>query len=391
MTPCVLLVSTATRWLGTARMPRNLAKAGFDVALLAPKGSLALHSRFVSKVGLLSETASAMEMLHALIGMVDKVAPRLLIPCDEMAVRLLFAFMLEPPRGLDAYTKTRLTGLIETSLGDSRHYWTSIDKTLLPAAAKASGVRMPECAVVGEPDGALAFADAHGYPVVLKRRYGFAGQGVAIVSSGNELGAAMRELQKPDQLDLGGHESPRLLVQSFIAGPHISQALVAVGGESLAGFAWERFVSTRPVAGQTAVLRFVESPATRSAAEKLCRALGMTGFLNMQFVIDEKTGAEHLLEVNRRIVTHTHLGERFGADLGEALFDRLTGRLRAPVPRFAGRQEPVAIFPREWLNDPASRHLRDYPVDAPWDDPGLFAALLRMRDEGAEAGVSDER
>jgi hypothetical protein len=30
MNPQVLLVSTATRWFGTARIPRALAQAGFD-------------------------------------------------------------------------------------------------------------------------------------------------------------------------------------------------------------------------------------------------------------------------------------------------------------------------------------------------------------------------
>ncbi len=363
-------------------MPRALAMAGFEVALLAPKGSLALSSRFVSHVGLLSESAIAMEMLHTLIRMVDKLSPQLLIPCDEMAVRLLFAFMLDPPRGLAAGVQERLTELIEKSLGDPRYYATSIDKTLLPAAAEACGVRMPACVIAADLDDGFAFAEANGYPVVVKRRYGFAGQGVAIASSRHELAAAIRQLQRPDQLDLGEQGNSLLLVQSFIAGPHLSQALVAVAGEPLAGFASERFVSTSPVAGQTAVLRFVDSPETRAAAEKLSSGFGMAGFLNMQFVIDEKTGAAHLLEINRRIVTHTHLGQRFGSDLAQALFDRLTGRTRVPVPAAALAREPVVIFPREWLSDPGSRHLRDYPVDAPWDDPELFAALLKMRHEG---------
>jgi hypothetical protein len=41
----------------------------------------------------------------------------------------------------------------------------------------------------------------------------------------------------------------------------------------------------------------------------------------------------------------------------------------------------VVVFPREWLNDPASPRLLEYPIDVPWDDPALFAALLRMRHE----------
>ena len=44
-----LLVSTATRWTGTARIPAALADAGFSVALLTPRNSLA--ERATSSVG----------------------------------------------------------------------------------------------------------------------------------------------------------------------------------------------------------------------------------------------------------------------------------------------------------------------------------------------------
>ena len=53
----LLLVSTATQWLGTARMPRVLARAGFDVALLAPPDSIAAKSRYVSTVSYLAAHA----------------------------------------------------------------------------------------------------------------------------------------------------------------------------------------------------------------------------------------------------------------------------------------------------------------------------------------------
>ena len=40
------------------------------------------------------------------------------------------------------------------------------------------------------------------------------------------------------------------------------------------------------------------------------------------------------------------------------------------------------MFPQEWLRDPASAFLRDYPVDIPWDDPELFEAMIAMRKPG---------
>jgi hypothetical protein len=43
----VLLLSAATHWYAQARMPGCLARAGFEVSVLAPRGSLAAKSRFV--------------------------------------------------------------------------------------------------------------------------------------------------------------------------------------------------------------------------------------------------------------------------------------------------------------------------------------------------------
>jgi hypothetical protein len=78
-------------------------------------------------------------------------------------------------------------------------------------------------------------------------------------------------------------------------------------------------------------------------------------------------------------VSHTHMGERVGADLAAALCRHLTdtpARLPDERHRAGGT---VVVFPREWLRDPDSRYLRDFPVDIPSDDPELFAAMLAMQ------------
>ena len=36
-------------------------------------------------------------------------------------------------------------------------------------------------------------------------------------------------------------------------------------------------------------------------------------------------------------------------------------------------------FPQEWLRDPQSRWLREFPVDVPWGEPELLAAMLARR------------
>jgi Carbamoyl-phosphate synthase L chain, ATP binding domain len=378
----ILLLSTASRWHGTARMPRMLARAGFEVSLLTPKDSLAEKSRYVSRVGLISATTTPMEWLFTMMQFVEVVSPRLLVPCDEMVVRLLIALIDNPPAGIDPAVKTRLDGLIAESLGDPRFYGVSIDKTLFPPAAEALGIRVPPYAVANSPQEAAMQAEDLGYPIVLKRRFGFAGHGVEIVPNRDELTRAAQRLLSPDQLDLGELRSLQILVQKFITGPYHSQARVALGGVPLTGFGWERFGATTELKGQTTLLRFVRSPETSEMCDGLCRGFGMSGFFNVQFVLDQDDGKAYLLETNRRVVTHHHLGERIGRDLGRALFAALEGKAVAADPAKDEEQlAPVVVFPREWLRDPRSPHLLEYPVDVPWDDPELLEAMLALRHE----------
>jgi glutathione synthase/RimK-type ligase-like ATP-grasp enzyme len=214
-----------------------LAGDGFEVVLLAPKDSLAAKSRYVWRTGVLATTATPMEWLLELIRLIDEHEPEALVPCDEMAVRLLITVALEPPPGFKQALMTRLVKLVEASLGDPRFYGASIDKTMLPAAAEGMSVRVPDYALATSVDDARRHATTLGYPVVVKRRFGFAGEGVAIVSTDEEVAAAAQRLLRPDQLDLGEWRPPQLLIQAFVTSPFHSQALAAERGVALASFA----------------------------------------------------------------------------------------------------------------------------------------------------------
>jgi predicted ATP-grasp superfamily ATP-dependent carboligase len=378
MRPVVLLVSTASVWLGTARMVRGLTRAGFDVVLFAPEGSLAAHSRYVTRKQLLPRDASPGIWLLALSQVVAAHDPTLVVPCDEMALRLLFTLVLSPPPALPEATRLKLDALIRHSLGDPAHYLATVDKLLLPSAAAGAGIAMPASALVEKISDAQDFAATQGYPIVLKRRYGFAGEGVRVVAAASELAEAITRLSSPDQLDLGQPSGRQVLAQAFINGPYHSQALVAWQGTPLASFGWERFVATQAIKGQTAVIRLIDSPATRAAAETVGRAFGINGFFNVQFVLDAG-GTPLMLEVNRRLVTHTHFGERAGVDLPGALLAQMTGAPALATAVAPRGPDTIAVFPREWLRDPQSAYLRHGPVDVPWDEPELIEAMLALR------------
>jgi predicted ATP-grasp superfamily ATP-dependent carboligase len=378
----ILLVSTASRWLGTARMPRSLAKAGFEVSLLAPRGSLALHSRFVTRYSVLRDESTPMQWLLSLVAMINDVGPRLVVPCDEVAIRLLFELVRNPPHHLEGDGGARVTRLVRESLGDPAHYETSIDKTLLPAAARALGVPVPRAAIADTVDEAIERAGELGYPIVLKRRYGFASQGVRILQRPDGLREAADVLLRPMQLDLGVQRAPSLLVQAFVDGPMLSQTMVAWNGEPLAGFARRREVVFTAGMGASAVVRVRKSQAIRECTETLCRAFGMSGFFSVQYIEPVDGSPPVLLEINRRIVTFMHTDEYSGVDLCGALFQRLAGMPRTLPDDMPDDIDRVVVsFPREWLRDPESPWLRDYPADVPWDDPQVFKAMLALRHE----------
>lgn len=378
----VLMVSTASRWLGTARMPRSLAKAGFRVALLAPRDSIGLRSRYVERKAVLSDEATPMQWLLALVAVIREVNPALVVPCDEVAIRLLFALVRNPPAQLAGEAGARIRQLVIRSLGDPAHYETSIDKTLLPAAAQALGVPTPRYAVADSIEEALAHAQAIGYPVVLKRRYGFASQGVAFLDDASRLRLAASVLLQPAQLDLGERLAPRLLVQAFVEGPMVSQTMVAWDGEPLAGFARRREVVFTPGKGASAVVRLRRDPQIRDCTTRLCGAFGMSGFFSVQYIAPADGGAPVLLEINRRIVTFMHLDEYGGVDLAGALYRHIAGAPGGAACDMAVDDGGViASFPREWLRDPDSAWLRDCPADIPWDDPDVFEALVALRHE----------
>ena len=59
------MVATATQWFGTARVPRSLTRAGFDVSLLAPGDTQAEKSRYVARTRHLPDNATLRQWVDA--------------------------------------------------------------------------------------------------------------------------------------------------------------------------------------------------------------------------------------------------------------------------------------------------------------------------------------
>jgi hypothetical protein len=379
----LLLLSTATRWLGTARIPRALAEAGFEVALLTPRNSLAEKSRYVARIGYLPDSATPGQWASAFGAMVEATSPRIVVPCDDMAFRLLHMLVQAGRAMVRPDLAPRLSALIRQSLGDPGYYEASVDKTLMPPAAKALGVRVPPYAVVEQLREAEAFAAAQGYPVVLKRAHGFAGQGVAICADDLALARAFEEFTRVNAREPMGRVASRHLVQAHIAGRIQYYIATAWNGELIAGYAGEKVIAHPEPVGPPTVARYFRAPELREITAKLVRGFGISGHFFAEFVVSGQGSEPNLLELNRRITPASHRGSARNVDFCAALYAGLHGRPSTSGADIAEGDEGISVFfPGEWLRDPESPYLTAYPADIPWDEPELFEALLALRHGG---------
>jgi predicted ATP-grasp superfamily ATP-dependent carboligase len=211
---------------------------------------------------------------------------------------------------------------------------------------------------------------------------------VAICASHGELAIAFQRLIAADQADdVGNEERGRLIVQAYIAGSVDYYAIAAWQGTLLVGYGAARVVGNPEPKGPATVTRYHRAPAMREFAQRLVEGFGMSGLLGLECVVADGSGEPYLIEINRRVVPGTHRGRELGADQCAALLAALDGRRSSTRTDLEPGEEVVRVsFPQEWLRDPRSRWLRDYPVDVPWDERTLLAAMLARR--RAELGSS---
>ena len=379
MTPRVLLLSAATHWFAQARMPRCLARAGFEVSVLAPRGSLAEKSRFVRRIGAIPDDTNAAQWMRAFEAMASAASPDLVLPCDDTSFRLMQMLVYSPPRHLSPTQQRHLAALCVASLGNPAFYATSVDKTLLSPAAEALGVRVPAYRLVAEPREAEAFSAEHGYPVILKRGHSTAGEGVAICADPTQIPEAFAKLTRTDPTGLpDAHGGARLLAQAHIPGKIRYYAGVAWKGALVSGMAVEK-IAGEPK-GPSSVSRYFRCDELRDFSARLARGFEMTGIFAPEFALDARTGDAYLLELNRRMTHGTHRGAAMGVDAGAALFAAVSGTAATTRADLDEGEEHLCVhFPGEWMRDPTSHWLAEHPVDVPWDEPELLEAMIALR------------
>lgn len=385
MKPTVLLASTS-RWVSPARLALALAQNGWTVdAVCPPLNPLTItHSirqNFVYR---------GMRPLDAFQKALATSKPDLVIPCDDLSTMHLHQ-IFEQANPNEEYGRW-LRGVLERSMGAPANFPILYDRAAVLEIARAEGIRVPQTDVVPDWSALQAWIDRRGLPAVLKSNGTSGGDGVRIIRNLEEAEKSFRELQAPPVLAravkraLLDVDTTLLLpsitrkpytvnAQSFVEGREATSAVAAWKGQVLASLHFEVLRQQYP-GGPATVLRLIDLPEMKLAAEKMVRALGLSGLHGFDFMLENGTGHAHLIEHNPRATQVGHLKLGPGRDLLAALQFAATGQ----EPGVAGAvtdKDIIAIFPHECLKNPTSEYLKSGYHDVPWEAPELVLACLR--------------
>ena len=366
-------------WVSSARLAEALHANDLLVAAFCQAQSPLAATRHVDQRVLIDRASlkPALEQFAALR------EPAGLIPCDESTIRVLHELFA------DRSTTEGLRQLIRRSLGDPQGYAVATSKWSTHALASRLDLRVPMQSLVDSVDQALGFAAEWGYPVILKREGTYGGIGCRVCRSERDIRYGYGGLLASGRLDKlkgraevwagwrsggSGHSAERLIIQRFHTGQLSFTAAVARDGVMLGGLAAiAECVHPQPT-GASTVVRLHEAPELMEATEILVRELGYSGFIGVDFIIEQATGLAYLLEINPRVTPLCPLGRRLGADLCAAYAESFAGRMVTPETR---QTTIAALFPNEWLRDPASPYLSSAYHDLPIQDPELMTWIYR--------------
>lgn len=383
--PSVILLATQRSHWGACRFASAFRAAGFRVTIVAGRGSLIAQGRdraadrFVPlrAIRFIPWMRADLERAVAL-GSGGRI-----VPTDERAFALL-ARLIEDDEKTPGSISPLLRATIEASVGDIRTLPLRGHKTEIQGLARRLRLAVPAGALPSSAEQAAAAAAEFGYPVLLKLPTGAGGGGLSICKDEEGLLHHFERLNRPPSVLKQLRRrllrrdwyvtTPQPYLQKLVAGQTGITCAYAENGRTIAVLSALSLAQRAPTRPCTAI-RLLRHPSMEEATMKLVAALGASGFISFDFILDEATGEALVLECNPRPIQMMPLGPRVGVDLCRAMAEAMRGTIGGPVAQ-ARSEENVALFPQEWLRDPASTLLSSAFHDVPWNEPALLRAMM---------------
>ena len=390
-----LLFVALTNDVGTDRLPAALGALGADCAVLCPPGFYCAETRFMARRFSLPAQRGLWLALPFLRRRLEIAAREwdadFVIPLDDMSALCLRVIATA------ARVSPHLRSILETSLGPPIGYASTCSRAGLMFVAADLGLLTPRVCVSSDSAIMLRQAQAWGYPVVLKEENTCGGHGVTIAHTPEELRRSMMRIQGASfwrrlrrtmrryvwhLAGLGTATGAPPVLQSYLSGVPAMRTVFAWKGKVLEGVSFLAEQNHPAPTGPSSVVRHIENAAMAETARRLVAALGCSGFISLDFMLDETTNEAALIELNARPIGTVHLGRLFGHDLCSQLLACLDRGFGTPPSRTAHTLPltRVALFPKEIERLPQDLgRFDDHGLyhDLPRDEPHVMAAYLR--------------
>jgi hypothetical protein len=357
--PTALIVTTA-RWFPTARLAVALANAGFTVDAVCPSHHPITKTDAVRRI----YNYDGLDALSSVAEAITGAKPDVLVPGDDLATQHLH--LLYDQERAKGDSGASLCALVERSLGSPENFPALYARTKFMELAQEEGIRVPKTAVIRDSSELKNWIAQTGFPFVLKADFSSGGDGVRVVRNLEDAERALRVLQAPPLLARAMKRAlvdrdttlvwPSLLrrrslvnAQTFVAGREATSAVACGRGEVLAALHFE-----------------------------MVRRLNLSGLHGFDFMLESQTGNAYLIEINPRSTQVGHLTLGPGRDIPAALHSAVSGQPVRPAAKITN-DDTFALFPQEWIRDPASAFLQSAYHDVPWDKPELIRACVRAR------------
>jgi len=387
--PPRLLLAAACHWESTVPLAVSLREAGFDVAVVAPRGH-PLHAVPDLTVRRLYRPLMPMRSLRRAI---EAIAPAIIMPCDEPTTILLQELRQ------DRQLAPGVRDAIDRALGPQDSAALLGSRAGLAKIAEQAALRIPPSAEISSARQLLAWLRQHGAPAYMKIDRSTGGRGVVRIESA--IGGLLAYFRLrllfgiPRSLWLwlrwGDLSSLPLLraeslaaitIQKAVEGVPANCALTAWQGNLLACVAVEALETVTPT-GVATVIRLRDDALMEDAARKVVARLHLSGIHGLDFILAHDTGVPWLIEINNRPTQTAYLRLGPGADLAGALYAAMTETPAKPVGVFKA-QQVIALF--EQPSDPRPRPPDDrVPLPATTPTPVL---PLGLKPVGSSAVLS---
>ena len=385
------MIVTTSRWFPTARLAVALAKAGCTIEAVCPPDHPIAKTSVIGR----TFTYRGLTPLKSIEDAIAVTNPDCVISGDDLATWHLHCLYVEK-KALGA-SGAAICSLIERSLGAPEFFPVVEDRGAFMKVSSEAGVRVPQTVTISDSAELDAWIARTGFPAVLKANGTTGGSGVRVVHNREEAIRALKILQSPPVLARAvkralfdrdrtlvwptlRRQRSKVTVQTFVLGQEATSAVACWKGFVLASLHFE-VLQKNGASGHATVLRRIEHPEMTAATEKMVRRLQLSGLQGFDFMLESQSREAYLIEINPRATQVGHLGFGPGYELPSALVSAVKGSPIAAAPKLT-ENDVIALFPQEWLRDPASTYLRSAYHDVPWEEPELLRACVRKRASG---------